>query len=334
MKLRTALLSSTMLLGISSLSGPSGAADLSSPDPLPTPPSYLPLPAVSGLNGKLAVFGGWLGTDGPDGEKIGAQGSVSVPLGTQFGFQADGFGYSAAGDWIAGGAGHLFWRDPSIGLIGAYGGGARNEIFDFYSERAGLEGEAYFNRVSLEAVLGWEHQDFDVGGDEDNIFALADVAFYATDDLRLSAGYRHWNDIDRAAFGTEYQLPMNWGGTGVAVFAEGRIGEDDYASVWGGLRFYFGAEPKPLIRRHREDDPRVKMEDDAGMLRSVSTPAPPPPPPPAPPPPAPPPPAPPPPAPPPPAPPPPAPPPPAPPPPAPPPPAPPPPQAPPPPPLT
>jgi hypothetical protein len=32
-------------------------------------------------------------------------------------------------------------------------------------------------------------------------------------------------------------------------------GSDDYVSVMGGLRFYFGAEDKSLKARHREDDP-------------------------------------------------------------------------------
>ncbi len=40
-----------------------------------------------------------------------------------------------------------------------------------------------------------------------------------------------------------------------SLFAEGRIGEDDYHGVWGGVRFYFGQHDKTLIRRHREDDP-------------------------------------------------------------------------------
>ncbi len=114
--------------------------------------------------------------------------------------------------------------------------------------------------------------EFDAGGDNDTVFALADVALYATDDLRLWAGYRHWNDIHIGAAGAEYQLPMQWGGTSAALFAEGRIGEDDYKAIWGGLRFYFGAEPKSLMRRHREDDPRLRMEDQAGGVSTPSIP--------------------------------------------------------------
>jgi hypothetical protein len=39
------------------------------------------------------------------------------------------------------------------------------------------------------------------------------------------------------------------------VFVDAMVGSDDYVSVMGGLRFYFGAEDKSLKARHREDDP-------------------------------------------------------------------------------
>jgi endosialidase-like protein len=40
-----------------------------------------------------------------------------------------------------------------------------------------------------------------------------------------------------------------------AAFIEGRIGENDFDGIWGGLRFYFGQKDKTLIQRHRQDDP-------------------------------------------------------------------------------
>jgi hypothetical protein len=40
-----------------------------------------------------------------------------------------------------------------------------------------------------------------------------------------------------------------------ALFAEGRLGQENFHGVWGGLRFYFGQKDKTLIRRNREDDP-------------------------------------------------------------------------------
>ena len=71
--------------------------------------------------------------------------------------------------------------------------------------------------------------------------------------------------ISIGAVGLEYQLESSIFGGGTSIFAEGRIGEDDYAAVWGGVRLYLGQE-KSLIRRHREDDPGEKGPDN---LRGV-----------------------------------------------------------------
>jgi hypothetical protein len=75
-----------------------------------------PLPAVDGINGKIAGFGG--GADHTNGF-YGTTGSLTVPLAQQWGAQIDGGVGSLDGSGWSRGAGHLFWRDPSIGLVGA-----------------------------------------------------------------------------------------------------------------------------------------------------------------------------------------------------------------------
>ena len=56
-------------------------------------------------------------------------------------------------------------------------------------------------------------------------------------------------------FGIEWQPPVH-ALAGLTIFADGAVGEDDYESVLGGMRFYFGESGfKSLKRRHREDDP-------------------------------------------------------------------------------
>jgi len=77
-----------------------------------------PLPAVDGFNGKIAGFGG--GADHIKG-LYGGNGSLSMPLAQQWGAQIDGGIGSLDGSGWSHGAGHVFWRDPSIGLVGAYG---------------------------------------------------------------------------------------------------------------------------------------------------------------------------------------------------------------------
>jgi hypothetical protein len=74
------------------------------------------MPAVDGINAKIDGYGG--GANGSNGF-YGTSGSLSVPLGQQWGLQLDGDVGSDRGIGYYSGAGHLFWRDPSIGLLGA-----------------------------------------------------------------------------------------------------------------------------------------------------------------------------------------------------------------------
>lgn len=89
------------------------------------------LPAVEGFNGKLSGFGGSSG-----GQAFyGGDGSLALPLGHVFGLQLDGvvadLDSDAAGSMtVFGAAGHLFWRDPSIGLVGLYGRYLHTDAFD------------------------------------------------------------------------------------------------------------------------------------------------------------------------------------------------------------
>lgn len=80
------------------------------------------LPAVDGLNAKISGFGGAAKGRG----FYGAAGSVLIPFGVRYGLQIDGLvesgDTSIQGDVVlAGTAAHLFWRDPSVGLLGLYG---------------------------------------------------------------------------------------------------------------------------------------------------------------------------------------------------------------------
>ena len=233
------------------------AADLGSIAPAPGAPPADDLPAVSGINGKVSGFGGWENYDlGADGGLFGVDGSFSIPLGQMFGFQADGMISSLDGNFIGGTAGHLFWRNPATGLLGVYGSWVTRDDSGVDTWRIGVEGEFYSGPITIQGVVGYEGADVPafILLDDEDVFAYADLSYYATPDLRFSAGYRRLNGLDMAALGAEWQLPTNFIG-GTSLFAEGRIGEDDFVSVWAGLRVYLSAENKTLIRRHREDDP-------------------------------------------------------------------------------
>ncbi|MEH6725641.1 MAG: hypothetical protein V7703_05730 [Hyphomicrobiales bacterium] len=217
------------------------------------------LPAVSGVNGKISLEGGALDAEG----FAALKGSVSLPLGQQFGLQLDGSVGVLDEEFVGGGGGHLFWRDPSMALLGIYGSYTTIEALDGDIARLGVEGEYYWNQFTLKGVIGAEFIDIDapVDYDETNLFAFSDLSYYASDNLELAVGHRYTGEKHALALGVEYQLSQQVFASGVSLFAEGRIGEDDYKGAWAGVRMYLG-DDKSLIRRHREDDPTDWEEDN------------------------------------------------------------------------
>jgi hypothetical protein len=149
------------------------------------------LPAVDGLNAKVAAFGGVADGNG----FYGGAGSVSVLLGLRFGLQIDGIVAGAdldvGGDaTLAGTAAHLFWRDPSIGLLGLYGQYVHADVLggvDVFA--SAVEGALYLGRFTLEGVVGAEGGDggsFDI---DTRFFDMAQIAYYPTDNLKLAVGH-------------------------------------------------------------------------------------------------------------------------------------------------
>jgi hypothetical protein len=269
MRASAALRSTTMLSGVVGAvffaTLPVSAADLT----YKKVPDQLVLPAVDGFNGKVEALGGSAGRRG----LYGAAGSVSAPLGGQFGAQLDGAAASLAGRSLGFVGGHLFWRAPSKGLLGLYGNYTRwNQFGGVHVAHIAGEGEAYWGRWTLSAVAGAEVGNNASGGlvttfagavattapvltNVSRFYDRLDVSYYLTDDWKAFAGHRYTGGKNALALGTEYAMPLGHGTTS-ALFAEAHLGEgSNNVGVWGGLRFYFGQHDKSLLRRHREDDP-------------------------------------------------------------------------------
>ncbi len=210
--------------------------------------------AVSGNNGKLDLS---VGSFNDDTGAV-ATGAFSMPLSSNYGVQFDGLVGTEDGDnTTAGLAAHLFWRDPSEGLLGLYGSYTYHDsdVDSVDVSRVAVEGERYWGRISLSALAGAEFGDVD-----DGFFSIVDLSYYASDDVRLYLGHQYAQTASMAKAGVEWQVK-----SGLAVFAEGRSGANDYDSALVGVRFYFG-DDKTLIRRHREDDPAVRLQDDLFSL--------------------------------------------------------------------
>jgi hypothetical protein len=252
--------------------------------------------AVDGVNAKLEGFGGgsyWLGFARLNNASAGGMGSIAAPVGDRFGFQIDAIAAGHRGFFVSGGAGHAFWRDPSVGLLGAYGAIANDKRLDDTRFRLGAEGAYYYGPFSLASVAGYEessgHFFTPVGYSpgflayqwqprRGRFFDMVDISFYPTYNVKFSVGHRYVGGRHAAAFAGE-ALVWNFGNSAVTGFIESRVGEDDYKAVWGGIRIYLGQSDKTLIVRHREDDPMNWLKDDMfasqNSVRTGATPWPP-----------------------------------------------------------
>jgi hypothetical protein len=266
MTIRHWLLSTTAVaFGVSSPAA--WAADLGTAPESYTPDFSIAGPAVSAPNGKLGAFGGVIADDEA---AYGAFGAFAIPLGNSFGLQIDGMVGNADDDLFYGVAGHLFWRDPTVGLLGFYASyaewdssqtvaadtgpsGAIQEITGGEVGKVGLEGEAYLGRVTLEGMIAYQF------GDEEGVAGKGTFAFYPTDDLRFDVSVSHLEGPGfSGGVGVEWAPPQ---AMGLAFFADASIDEDEDVRAFGGVTMYFGQQ-KSLIQRHREDDPDVDLPDD------------------------------------------------------------------------
>lgn len=205
--------------------------------------------AVSGLNGKLAYSGGNM--DGDGGQNV--SGSVSLPLSSRFGFQADGLYTDVSNRDFYGAGAHLFWRDWDKGLLGIAGATLHEDDID--AGLIGAEAEYYLNRFTVTAGAGVANIDYDVSvpfieSDPTDFFGSLGLRYYPLDDLMLAGSYVYVFDNSLVLGELEYQTPID----GLTFFAEFAGGENDYEHALFGLQFYLG-KSKTLIRRHREDDP-------------------------------------------------------------------------------
>ena len=205
--------------------------------------------AVSEINGKIEV--GYIDANvdnAPAGGSINGgfvQGAVSIPVGHRFGVQIDAGFADLDGD-VQGIGGHFFWRDPSIGLIGIYG-----HYIDidgtFNTTQIGAEAELYNEQFSLELFAGQDQLDTVIGDDE-FFSGEAVLAFYASENFRISGGIRHGFDQTSGVAGFEYMADR--GGVSSSIFADATFG-GDVSSFNAGVRFYIANSSKSLIARHR-----------------------------------------------------------------------------------
>ena len=252
-------------------------------------------PAVDGVNGKIQIDGGAAQANGVSISGIpglspsrkssnnwnstgGGIGTITIPIGHSFGAQLD-MGAGALGKRPLGEAsGHLFWRDPEKGLVGVYGSGMLlgSKVGRGVWTAAG-EFEAYIGRFTGSAIIGVQGASgytgnvsarYINGHGNKSVFNIADyfhdqveATFYPLDDLALSVGHIYSFNRNAVTGEIEYLLPEFRGGNiAPSAFISGAYGWNNSSNIMAGIRVYFGNYDKSLIRRHREDDPRVRRQ--------------------------------------------------------------------------
>jgi len=210
-------------------------------------------PAVEDINAKASYSGGWM--DSAEGHNFDA--SISLPVTHAFGFQADGLYSRISGLDFYGGAGHLFWRDPELGLVGVAGGYLSRSGVDTF--QVGAEAEYYLGQFSFGAFAGVGRIAYNrpvpfIETEPTRFVGSVRTDWYPFDDVRVGACYIGAFDNSLFKGDIEFQTPI----AGLALTAEGAIGDHHYDHVLFGVRYYFGAE-KTLRERHRRLDPRSLM---------------------------------------------------------------------------
>lgn len=210
--------------------------------------------AVSAVNGKIEASYGEVN----DTYSRGIAASLSIPVAESLGLQFDSLYQHAAEDDFYGIGGHFFTRMSEVGLLGLFVGGIKSGS-SMDNLAVAVEGELYFDKVTVGTFLGYDHVDknglvstFTPRVNNHDDFPLANVyaAIYPIDDLMVRVDYTNRFNRNFYDLTVEYQTPIS----GLAAFGIVGVGDGDFVQVQGGMRYYFGAK-KTLKLRHRQDDP-------------------------------------------------------------------------------
>lgn len=234
------------------------AADLLDPTPVSQQVVSDPQPATSvdALNFEFSVLGGAFERNVIDTASTAlftASVASPIPFFENFGVQVD----TALGvydeDFTGAAAGlHLFYRDPSTGLIGIYGDWSY--VNPEHAGRVGAELAIYNGRWSLDALLGVQFGQHVFTEFIDEV----DLSYYFTDNTRGSIGHRITSRGDVGNISFEHLL-TDQGFDGWSIFGEFEAGEDNYSAGWGGIRYAMGSTSTTLIDRDRGSSTQVRI---------------------------------------------------------------------------
>ncbi len=210
--------------------------------------------AVSAINGKIEGSYGEVS----DTYSRGIAASLSIPVAESLGLQFDSMYQHAAEDDFYGLGGHFFTRKSEVGLLGLFVGGIKSGS-SMDNLAVAVEGELYFDKVTVGTFLGFDHVDKNgivstftprINNHDDHALVNIYAAIYPVDDVMLRLDYTNRFNRNFYDLTVEYQTPV----AGLAAFGVVGVGDGDFVQVQGGMRYYLGAK-KSLKLRHRQDDP-------------------------------------------------------------------------------
>lgn len=193
-------------------------------------------PALLAPSGKL---GAYVARDGSTTARA-ATGSVTAPLGQQFGVQFDGQLGHVEGATFKTAGGQLFWRDPETAMVGLT---AEKTVTDGPNATGyGATAALYLNNTTLTAWAGQLKAD----GVRENYYTLS-AGYYTSDQTELRASYTKSGDYKAYGATVEHQLHSN--ATGFA-----QLGRSDGQNVIAaGIEITFGAASGASLKtQHRQ----------------------------------------------------------------------------------
>lgn len=187
--------------------------------------------------------------------------------------QFDGMVAEHLKDTVLAGAGHIGVKANQRVSIGVYGAFAHfDNVPKLKTYRLGGEVAYHGSRLSLSGIAGYEHSGrgstdagtigsftvIDTYGRGGSFFSMADVSFYPSENWSLTAGHRYVGRRHAAVVGTE----KAFSGSGLSLFAEGRVGDSAYAAAWAGIRLKLGRNRSSSLQSSDQSGYINRLKDE------------------------------------------------------------------------
>ena len=217
--------------------------------------------AVDGINGSLSLTGGSLGgaVDGLLVASVSAPVPYLASLGFQFDF-ASGRYDGVTGSVARAAAGHLFWRNPAVGMLGIFSDYGKLNSLHF--GRLGIEGALYHGPWTIDGMLGMEFGQNVLTRFVDEI----DISYNFNKNFKASVGHRITARGHMGNIGFEKQFAA-YENVAWSIFGTAEAGEDDFSQAFLGVKASFGSNGAgSLEERDRSKGVKVRIPSNLASI--------------------------------------------------------------------